>query len=185
LLDSELGPKRLELLHELVPKATVLALLVNPTARSANTQLSGIQAAARALGLQLHIFQASTEGDLDSALASMVELRPDALMTGVDGLFERRREQLAALALRHTLPAMFYRREFATAGGLMSYGGNILEGYRRVGVYVGRILKGEKPTDLPVVQPTKFDLVINLKTAKALGLTVPPTVFALATEVIE
>jgi putative ABC transport system substrate-binding protein len=182
----ELGPKHLELLHEMVPKATVIALLVNPTNPAlAETQSRDLQAASRSLGLQLHVLRASTERDIDSAFATLVKLPVDALVTGADVFFIARRDQLVALAARHALPAIYFTREFVEAGGLMSYGGSFTEGYRLVGAYIGRILKGEKAADLPVQQATKVELIINLKTAKSLGLTVPLTLQASADEVIE
>ena len=184
-LNVELGPKRLELMHELVPTATIMALLVNPTSPSAETQLRDVQAAARTLGLQLHVLHASTERDLDTVFANLVQLRTGGLVIGADAFFNSRSEQLAALAVRHAVPAIFQFREFAAAGGLMSYGGSLADLYRQSGVYTGRILKGEKPADLPVQQVTKVELIINLKTAKALGLTFPLALLGRADEVIE
>ena len=184
-LNVEVEPKRLELLHELVPAATVMVLLVNPIHPAAETQSKNMQAAAHTLGLQLHVLHASTERDFDTAFATLRELRAAALVIGTDTFFINRSELLAALALRHTVPASFQFREFVAAGGLMSYGGSITDDYRLVGVYTGRILKGERPADLPVQRGTKFELFINLKTAKALRITVPPTLLARADEVIE
>ena len=184
-LNVEVEPKRLELLRELVPAATVMALLVNPAHPAAETQSRNMQAAARTLGLQLHVLHASTERDFETTFATLVQLRAGALVIGSDAFFINRSELLAALALRHVVPAIFQFREFVAAGGLMSYGGSIRDDYRLVGIYAGRILKGEKPANLPVQQGTKFELFINLKTAKALGLTVPPTLLGLANEVIE
>jgi putative tryptophan/tyrosine transport system substrate-binding protein len=184
-LNVEVAPKRLELMHELVPTATIMAVLLNPTYPSAETQSRGMQAAARTLGLQLHILRASNERDIDDAFATLAQLRAGAFVISSDPFFNSRAEQFAALALRHSVPTIFQYREFAAAGGLMSYGGSIIDSYRQAGVYTGRILKGEKPADLPVQQSTKVELIINLKTAKALGLTVPITLLGRADEVIE
>jgi len=185
ILNVELGPKRLELLHELVPSASVVALLINPTHPAAETLSRDLQAAARTLGLELHILHASTEHDFDAVFATLAQVRAGALVIGADAFFVSRSEQLAALAVRHAVPAVFQYRPFAAAGGLMSYGGNVTEPYRQVGIYTGRILKGEKPADLPVQQSTKVELIINLKTAKALGLTIPLPLLGRADEVIE
>jgi putative ABC transport system substrate-binding protein len=184
-LNVEVAPKRLELMHELVPAATIMAVLVNPTYPSAEIQSRGMQAAARTLGVQLHILRASNERDIDDAFATLAQLRAGAFVISSDPFFNSRAEQFAALALRHAVPTIFQYREFAAAGGLMSYGGSIIDSYRQAGVYTGRILKGEKPADLPVQQSTKVELIINLKTAKALGLEVPRTLIARADEVIE
>ena len=184
-LAVEVGPKGLELLHELVPTATVIALLVNPTNYSAEALSRDLQPAARALGLQLHILHASTERDFDTVFATLLQLRAGGLMIGTDGFFITQIEQLATRTVRHAVPAIFQYREFTAAGGLMSYGVSNRNQYRQVGIYTGRILKGARPADLPVLQPTKLDLIINLKTAKALGLTVPDKLLALADEVIE
>jgi putative ABC transport system substrate-binding protein len=181
----ELASKLLELAHEVVPTASVIAALINPANSSAEPQLRGLQAAARTLGVQLHVVHASSERDFGMVFANLAELRPGALVIANDGFFISRNEQLAALAARHALPAIFQDHAFAAAGGLMSYGGSLPETYRQAGIYTGRILKGEKPADLPVVQPTKFELIINLKAARALGLEVPPTLLARADEVIE
>jgi ABC-type uncharacterized transport system substrate-binding protein len=171
-LGVELGSKRLELLHEMVPTTTIMALLVNPRSPAlAEPATKGVQAAARTLGLQLHVLNASTERDFDAAFSAIVQLRAAALVIGNDGFFVSRSEQLATLAVRHALPTIFQYPEFAAAGGLMSYGGSVADSYRLVGSYTGRILKGEKPADLPVQQATKVELIINLKTAKALGPT--------------
>jgi putative ABC transport system substrate-binding protein len=185
-LNIEVGPKRLELAHALVPAATIIALLVNPSSPAlAETYSRDLQAAARTLGLQLHVLHASTEPDFDTVFATLVQLRAGALVIGPDTFFYARSEQLAALALRHAIPTIFQYRAFAAAGGLMSYGSSNTEFYRLVGIYAGRILKGEKPGDLPVQQSTKVELIINLKTAKALGITVPLTLLGRADEVIE
>jgi putative ABC transport system substrate-binding protein len=184
-LSGELGSKRLELLRELVPTAALVGVLVNPTNVNAEAVLKDLQTAAGAIGLQIHLLRASTEHEIESAFATLLELRTEGLMVGTDPFFNSRSEQLARLALRHAVPTVFQFREFAVAGGLMSYGGSITEVYRLVGIYVGRILKGEKPAELPVQQVTKVELLINLKTAKALGLNVPEALLARADEVIE
>jgi putative tryptophan/tyrosine transport system substrate-binding protein len=185
-LSVELGPKRLELLHEVAPAATIMAVLVNPNNVTAfETQSRDLQAAAVSLGLQLHVLHASVERDLDPVFASLVQLRAGGLAIGGDAFLNSQSEQLAALAIRHAVPAIHQPREFAAAGGLMSYGGSPTESYRLAGVYAGRILKGEKPADLPVQQVTKVELVINVKTAKALGLSVPLALLTRADEVIE
>jgi putative ABC transport system substrate-binding protein len=185
VLNVEIGPKRLELLHEAVPAASVVALLINPTSSNSERQSRDMQAAAGSLGLQLHVLHASSERDFDAAFASLVQLRAGALIIGADAFFVSQSEQLGALALRHRVPAISFYRDFVPAGGLMSYGGDPADGFRLMGVYSGRILKGEKPADLPVQQETKFALTINLKTAKALGLTVPLPLLGRADEVIE
>ena len=184
-LNVEVGPKRLELLHELVPSATMIALLVNPTNPNAETLSRDAQAAAHSLGLQLQVLHASSERDFDTVFASLVQLRIGGLVVGIDPFIGTRIEQIAALALRHTMPTIYQFREFAAAGGLMTYGTNTADTFRGAGVYTGRILKGEKPADLPVQQATKVELIINLKTAKLFGLTVPPGMLARADEVIE
>jgi len=185
-LNAETGPKRLQLLRELLPTAQVMALLVNPTSPTiAETLSRELQAAAPILGLQLHRLQASNEREIDDAFASLVRLRASALVISPDVYFNTRIEQLAALALRQAMPTIYQFRAFAVAGGLMSYGGDLTESYRHVGLYAGRILKGTQPADLPVYQARKVELVINLKTAKALGLEVPATLLARADEVIE
>jgi putative tryptophan/tyrosine transport system substrate-binding protein len=185
LLYIELAQKRLELLHELVPSATAIGVLVNLTNPSAQSEMSDVQAAARVLGLRVYVENASSERGIDAAFASFVQQRVNALFVGADGFFVDRRDQLIALAARHALPALYNAPEAAAAGGLMGYGPSQTSVYRQAGVYTGRVLKGEKPSDLPVMQPPKFDLAINLKTAKALGLEVPATLLATADETIE
>jgi len=182
---AALEPKRLGLLRELVPQAAIIAVLLNPTNSDAEFQRRDIQAAAAAIGQQLRIFNASTESEIETAFSALLQQRADALLIGNDAFFVNRREQIVALAARHAVPTIYTFRSFAESGGLMSYSTNLVEVYRQVGVYVGRILKGEKPADLPIVQPTKFELVINLKTAKALGLNVPFGLLNAADEVIE
>jgi putative ABC transport system substrate-binding protein len=184
-LGVEIGPKRLELLKEVVPGATITALLINPTNPNAETQLRDLQAAARILGMQPHVLYASNEHELDSAFATLIELQVGRLAIVGDGFFNSRSEQLAGLALRSAVPTIYQYREFAAAGGLMSYGTDNAEQWRQVGVYTGRILKGEKPADLPVQQVTKVELIINLRTAKALGITMPLALLTRADEVIE
>jgi putative ABC transport system substrate-binding protein len=184
-LNMEVGPKRLELMHDLIPMATTMTLLINPTNPSAEAQSRDLQTAAQTLGLQLHVLRASNEHDFDTVFATSAQLRASGLVIAIDGLFNSRMERLAALAVRNGLPAISAFSEFAEAGGLMAYGASSKDSYRQVGVYVGRILKGEKPADLPVVQSTKVELVINLKTAKALGLEIPARLLARADEVIE
>jgi putative ABC transport system substrate-binding protein len=185
LLSVELAPKKLQMLHELVPTMRTVGLLVNSINPNAETQSRDLQVAAQSLGLQLHVLHANSESDFDKAFAAMAQLRVGALVIGTDGFLNSRSEQLATLAMRHGMPAVFQYREFTAAGGLMSYGTSLTDTYRQVGVYVGRILKGEKPADLPVEQATKVELIINLRTARALGLTVPPSLLARADEVIE
>jgi putative ABC transport system substrate-binding protein len=184
-LSNELVAKQLELLRECVPTASELGLLVNPRNPNAESDTSHAEAAAGSLGRKLHVVYASAERDLSTAFATLIEQRVAALVVVPDALLISQRKQLASLAAAHAMPTMYSNRAYSDAGGLMSYGASQFEAYRQVGIYVGRILKGEKPADLPVQQPTKFELIINLKTAKALGLTLPPTLFALADEVIE
>jgi putative ABC transport system substrate-binding protein len=185
-LNAQVGPKRLELVHELVPTATVVGLLVNPTnPNEAEPTTKNLQAAARSLGLEMHVLHASAEGDFDAAFATIIQLQAGALAIGTDPLFTSRLEQLAALTVRHAVPTVYQFREFTAAGGLMSYGGSLTDTFRAAGVYTGRILKGDKPADLPVQQTTKVELFLNLKTAKALGLTVPIPLLGHADEVIE
>jgi putative tryptophan/tyrosine transport system substrate-binding protein len=185
-LGVEVAPKQLELARELVPAASKIGFLVNPTNRSQTEALIGAaQAAARPLGLELHILNASNEQDFDAVFATLTQLRAEALVIGPDSFFTNRSAQLAALTTRHNVPAIYHFRGFAEAGGLVSYGGSVVEAFRLVGIYSGRILKGEKPADLPVMQATKVEMIINLKTAKALGLTVPLPLLGRADEVIE
>jgi putative ABC transport system substrate-binding protein len=185
-LDVELGPKRLQLLHELVPSATIVALLVNPADPArAETTSKELQAAAHTLGLELHVLHASTDRDFDTVFARLVELRAGGLVIGGEPFFNSRSEQLGELTMRHAVPTIYQLRTFAAAGALVSYGGSLTDAYRLVGIYTGRILKGEKPADLPIEQATKVDMVINLKTAKILGLTIPQSLLGRADEVIE
>jgi putative tryptophan/tyrosine transport system substrate-binding protein len=181
-----LGPKRLELLHELIPAATSVALLVNPiNSAVADAATRELQVAIGQLNLQLHVLRASTEPEIDAAFAKLAQLRSDGLIVATDAFFNSRSTQLATLSLRHAIPTIYQFREFTTAGGLMSYGGSVPDAYRLVGDYAGRILKGEKPATLPVQQSTKVELIVNLKTAKALGLAVPLSLLGRANEVIE
>jgi putative ABC transport system substrate-binding protein len=184
-LSPALESKRLGLLRELVPQAAAVAVLLNLTNPDANLQRRDIQAAAAAIGQDVRIFNASNESDIDTAFAALVQERADALLIGNDAFLTNRREQIVALAARHAVPTIYTFRSFAESGGLLSYSTSLVEVYRQVGLYVGRILKGEKPADLPVVQPTKFELVINLKTAKALGIKISDKLLSLADEVIE
>ena len=185
LFTSLLVAKRLDLLHKLMPTATTIAFLVNPNNSNAEPDAKVAQTAAGVFGQQLVVLSAATENDIDAVFATLVQQRANALLVNTDSFFLTRRNQLVALAARHAVPTIHDLRDFAAAGGLMSYGTDLADAYRQGGVYVGKILKGEKPANLPVVQPTKFDLVFNLKTAKALGLTVPQTLLAIADEVIE
>jgi putative ABC transport system substrate-binding protein len=180
-----LAAKRLELLHEIVPRAALVGALVNPNNRNAEADLKNLQAAAAFLGQQILVVNASSERDFDNAFAILAQKGAMALIVGADGFFATHGDELVALAARQAIPAIYDRRGFAAAGGLMSYGISLADAYRRFGVYTGLVLKGAKPADLPVMQPTKFELVINLKTAKALGLDVPPTLLVRADEVIE
>jgi putative ABC transport system substrate-binding protein len=185
-LTQEIAPKELELLHELLPTARVMALLVNPTDPTlAETTAREVLGPAHALGLEFHVLNASSERDFDAVFAKVIELRAGALVIGGESLFTSHSEQLAALAARHGVPAVYKGREFAAAGGLLSYGSDITESYRLAGVYTGRVLKGDKPADLPVQQATKIELIINLKAAKALGISFPLTLLGRADEVIE
>jgi putative ABC transport system substrate-binding protein len=182
---AELMPKRLELISELVPQAGMIALLVNQDDPTVERLVQPVQDAARAKGLQLRILSASTESEIKGAFASLVQLHAGALIVTPNAFFGRRREQIVALAARDAVPAIYVQREFAVAGGLISYGPSLTAVFRQLGIYAGKILKGAKPADLPVQQPTIFELVVNLKTAKALGLTIPPSILARADEVIE
>jgi putative ABC transport system substrate-binding protein len=184
-LGSDLTPKQLELLHELIPRASIFAQLVNPNNPNSQAQITQAQEAAHALGLQIEVVTAGSESEIDTVFTKLGERRPGALLIGGDAFFLSRRGQLAALAIRHSIPTMFDQREFAAGGGLMTYGTNLVDTYRQVGVYAGRILKGERPADLPVQQPTKFELVINVKTAKRIGLTIPEAFLLRANEVVE
>jgi putative ABC transport system substrate-binding protein len=186
ILDVQLGPKRLELLKELLPKAATIAVLVNPTdpVRAENTS-KAVLTAAQALGLQSNVLQASSERDFDAVFASLLQMRADGLVIGGEPFFNSHGEQLGALSARHKVPTIFQFREFTAGGGLASYGASLTDSYRQVGIYAARILKGERPADLPIEQPRKFELRINLKTAKALGLIVPAKLLFTADEVIE
>ena len=185
LLIEALYAKRLELLSELVSQARVIALLVNPNGMNAEGIIREVQEAARAKRLQLHIWKADSEAEIDAAFANLVQRHADALLVGANPFFDTHRDQLLALATRHAVPAIYAWREFATTGGLISYGASLADVYRQLAIYAGKILKGAEPSDLPVQQPTRFELVVNLNTAKALGLTVPPSILARADEVIE
>jgi len=182
---AALEAKRLGLLHELLPQATVIAALVDPNFLTTAGQLEDLQNAARTLGKQIQVLRASTESELDNGFATLAQQRPDALIVAAAPFFTARRKQLVALTDRHRIAAIYSWREFPAAGGLISYGASFTDAFRQVGIYTGRILKGEKPADLPVLQPTKYELIINTKTAKALGLQVPDKLLALADEVIE
>ena len=185
-LAVEVAPKRLELLHELIPRATLIVLLVDPTDPAISEKTTqGVQAAARSLGLELHVLNVSTDRDLDAVFAKLIQLRAGGLVISGGQFFNSRSKQLAARALQHAVPTIFPYRDLAAAGGLMSYGTSITDAYRLAGIYTGRVLKGEKPADLPVQQATKVELIINLKTAKALGITVPLSLLGRADEVIE
>jgi putative ABC transport system substrate-binding protein len=185
MMVAELAPKRFELLSEMVAHASVIALLVNPNNVQTDGVSKGVREAARAKAVQLQILKASTEGEIDAAFGTLMQLQADALVVGPDVFLHSRREQLEALEVRHTVPAIYEWRESVAGGGLISYGPKLTSVFRQLGIYAGKILTGAKPGDLPVEQPTKFELVINLKTAKALGLTVPPSILARADEVIE
>jgi ABC-type uncharacterized transport system substrate-binding protein len=184
-VSAMLGTKRLQLLRGVLPKTELMAMLVDPASPESVNQVSDVSDAARALGLQLAVLHARTASELDLAFASLVQRRADVLLVSGSPNFLTKRDQILTLVTRHKVPTIYSNREFAVAGGLISYGASILDSYRQVGLYVGRVLRGDKPGDLPVLQPTRFELVINLKTAKALGLELPPTLLALADEVIE
>jgi putative tryptophan/tyrosine transport system substrate-binding protein len=184
-LSVEVGPKRLELLRELVPAASDVAVLFNPTRSNAEAELRDLQGAAHLLGIKLHALEAGTDNEFETVFANLIQLRAGGLVISGDPFFNSRSEQLAALAMRHGVPAVYQFHEFAAAGGLISYGSSITDTHRLAGIYTGRILRGEKPADLPVQQSTKVELIINLKTAKALGVTVPSSLLARADEVIE
>jgi len=183
--NNELGAKQLELLRELVPASARVAVLINPAGATITALTKDVESAARSLGLQIEVIYASTSREIDAAFAAITRQRPDALFVSGDPLFNSRRVQLVLLAGRHGIPAIYSGREYADAGGLMSYGSDITDAYRQMGAYAGRVLKGEKPAEMPVMQATKFELVINAQTARLLGLTVPPTLLACADEVIE
>ena len=182
---TELTPKRLEMLSELAPQASVIALLVNPNNADAEPTIRDAQEAARVKGVQLPILKAGAEGEIDAAFASLVQLHASALLVGADPFLLSRREQLVALAARHAVPTIYEQHEYVAASGLISYGSSLKAAYRQAGIYAGKILNGAKPAELPVQQPTTFELVVNLKTTQALGLTVPPSILARADELIE
>jgi ABC-type uncharacterized transport system substrate-binding protein len=184
-LSNELGPKRLGLLRDLLPNAGLIAALVNPTNPNAESDAKDLLAAAQSIGMTLDVIHASSERDIDAFFATLVQRRASAFLTVADPLFASRRQQVVVLAAYHKIPAMYHGRDFTDAGGLMSYGSSRMDQFRQVGIYTGRILKGEKPADLPVLLPTKFEFVVNLRTAKALNLDIPPGVLAIVDEVIE
>jgi putative ABC transport system substrate-binding protein len=185
LLIRELSPKRLEILRELVPGISAVGLLANPNNRNTDGETREVRNAARSLGVELHVLNASNESEIDAAFATLRQIKAGAFLTTGDAFFTNQRNQIAALAARHAIPGIAQAREYAEAGGLMSYGANLADAFRLIGSYAGRILKGEKPADLPVQQATKIELIINMKTAKALGLTFPITLLGRADEVIE
>ena len=185
LLAAEMATKRLELIHDLLPRARAIAMITNPAYPGSHSEMAEVEAAGRLVGIQTHQVVASSPSDLDSAFTTISQLSVDAFTVGADGFFITRREQFVALAARYALPGIYPFPDFPESGGLLSYGLDLVDAYRQAGIYTARILKGAKPADLPVIQPTKFQLVINLKTVKALGLTVPPSILARADEVIE
>jgi putative tryptophan/tyrosine transport system substrate-binding protein len=185
LFFTEMGAKRLEMLRQLIPGATAVAMLVNPNNPTAATDVQAVQAGARSMGLQINILNAGGESDFEPTFSALVDQKTSALLIGDDPFLLSQRDRLVRLSALHAIPTIYFSRDFADAGGLISYGTSIDNGYRQAGVYVGRILSGDKPADLPVLQPTKFEMVLNLKTAKALGLEIPPTLLARADEVIE
>ncbi len=185
LLAAEMATKRLELIRDLLPRARAIAMITNPAYPGSHSEMAEVEAAGRSVGMQTHRVAASSPSDLDSAFTTISQLSADAFTVGADGFFITRREQFAALAAQYALPGIYPFPDFPESGGLLSYGLDLVDAYRQAGIYTARILKGAKPADLPVIQPTKFQLVINLKTVKALGLTVPPSILARADEVIE
>jgi len=185
IFTSELGPKRLEILNEILPKASKMGLLINPAYPGSATDVAAVQALARKIGVTVLVLNASNEQEIDTIFAALPDQRVNALLVFADALFVSRRDQLVALSARHAIPTLYDLRDFVVAGGLMSYGTNLADAYRQLGIYVGKILSGQKPADLPVQQAVKFEFVINLKTAKALGLEIPPNLLALADQVIE
>jgi len=185
LLTNEMEPKRLGLLHELLPGADLVGVLLNPNFPPAMRQLTELDEAARAIDQRLFVSKASNDGELATAFAALLQQRAGALLVAADPYFDTRREQITAFASQNRLPAFYHFREYVVVGGLISYGPRVIDGYRQAAIYVGRILKGAKPADLPVVQPTTFELVVNMKAAKALGIAIPPSILARADEVIE
>jgi len=185
IMGVELGPKLLDILRQLIPSATTIAILVNPAFQLTSAEVRNVQDAAHTVGIRVSVLNASTEAEIDTAFTTIVQQKTDALIVGTDPFLLGQRDQLVRLAARHTVPTIYFLREFVESGGLLSYGPSIANGYRQAGVYTGRILSGAKPAELPVLRPTTFQLVINLKTARALGLTIPANVLAIADEVIE
>ena len=185
LLAAEMATKRLELIRDLLPKARTVAMMINPSFPGAESEMAQVEAAGRAIGIQIHGARATSPSDIDAALAAFGQLRVDAFIVGADGYFITRRDQLANLAARYAIPGIYPFPDFPQAGGLLSYGVSLADAYRQAGVLTGQVLKGAKPAELPVMQPTKFEFVLNLRTAKAFGLEIPPTLLARADEVIE